>query len=289
MFTCGSSNVHLACDKVMSSDPLSDFGCLDELIQVIYQSVNRFVVLSTVSDDKWNIHLGLSGPEGRWWHGSWTAADVVKVVGSKASDHLIESFAEKLAEAFVGGELIVGNWSPDEGAEIRLTLGPTSKTPMHVPLVEMTQADAASHATNVFLEIALQAQSRKCKLHAPSVAYPPLAPSSLLLSADTTVKAQVDSAASALKSKDTPAKTSHKSKESVASAKPSKLQVANEEAQEEIKSLKAELDKQKNLKRMVSPPEKTAPTARHPKGASLANPNKKARKYQAIEFESDEE
>ena len=56
-------------------------------------------------------------------------------------------------------------------------------------------------------------------------------------------------------SKDTPAKTSHKSKESVASAKPSKLQVANEEAQEEIKSLKAQLDKQKNLKRMVSPPE----------------------------------
>lgn len=123
--------------------------------------------------------------------------------------------------------------------------------------------------------------------------------------ADTTVKAQVPSAASASTSKDTPTKTSHKSKDSVASAKPSKSQVANEEAQEEIKSLKAQLDKQKNLKRMVSPPEskpqinlcpmisksaeETAPPARHPKGASLANPNKKARKYQAIEFESDEE
>jgi hypothetical protein len=129
-------------DEVMSSDPLSNFGCLDELIQVIYQSVNRFVVLSTVSDDKWNIHLGLSGPEGRWWHGSWTAANVVKVVvcalfeaakmpntkaveqGSKASDHLIESFAEKLAEVFVEGELIVGNWSPDEGAEIKVNSNP---------------------------------------------------------------------------------------------------------------------------------------------------------------------
>lgn len=272
----------------MSSDPLSNFGCLDELIQVIYQSVNRFVVLSTVSDDKWNIHLGLCGPEGRWWHGSWTAADVVKVIGSKASDHLIESFAEKLAEAFAEGELVVGNWISDEGAEIKLTLGPTSKTPMHVPLVEMTQADAASHATNVFLEIALQAQSRKCKLHAPSVAYPPLAPSSLL-TVDTKVKAKVSSAAGPSTSKETPAKTSHKAKESVASAKPSKLQAANEDAQEEIKSLKAQLDKQKNLKRMVSPPEKTAPAARQPKGASLANPNKKARKYQAIEFESDEE
>ena len=35
--------------------------------------------------------------------------------------------------------------------------------------------------------------------------------------------------------------------------------------------------------------QETAPIAHHPKGASLANPNKKARKYQAIEFESDEE
>jgi hypothetical protein len=33
----------------------------------------------------------------------------------------------------------------------------------------------------------------------------------------------------------------------------------------------------------------TTAARRAPKGASLANPNKKARKYQAIEFESDEE
>lgn len=49
--------------------------------------------------------------------------------GSKASDHLIESFAEKLAEAFVGGELIVGNWSPDEGAEIRVNPIPLARSP----------------------------------------------------------------------------------------------------------------------------------------------------------------
>jgi hypothetical protein len=36
-------------------------------------------------------------------------------------------------------------------------------------------------------------------------------------------------------------------------------------------------------------PIEPTPAARPLKGASLANPNKKARKYQAIEFESDEE
>lgn len=39
----------------------------------------------------------------------------------------------------------------------------------------------------------------------------------------------------------------------------------------------------------TSTPELIATLARRAKGASLANPNKKARKYQAIEFESDDE
>jgi hypothetical protein len=37
------------------------------------------------------------------------------------------------------------------------------------------------------------------------------------------------------------------------------------------------------------PASPAVPTKRAHKGASLANPNKKARKYQAIEFASDEE
>jgi hypothetical protein len=87
---------------------------------------------------------------------------------------------------------------------------------------------------------------------------------------------------------------------------------ADKKAQEEIKALKAELVKQQQKKRHASPEEIAPSTSRvvsreglfsryvifaeaataapRPlKGASLANPNKKARKYQAIEFESDEE
>jgi hypothetical protein len=60
----------------MSSDPLANFSCLDELVQVIYQSIYKFVVLSTVSQDEWHVHLGLAGSEGRWWHGSWKEEDI---------------------------------------------------------------------------------------------------------------------------------------------------------------------------------------------------------------------
>lgn len=65
--------------KRMSSDPLANFSCLDELVQVIYQSIYKFVVLSTVSQDEWHVHLGLAGSEGRWWHGSWKEEDIHRI------------------------------------------------------------------------------------------------------------------------------------------------------------------------------------------------------------------
>ena len=42
--------------------------------------------------------------------------------GSKASSQHLESFARNLCEAFVNGELCVGDWTPDEGAKINVNL-----------------------------------------------------------------------------------------------------------------------------------------------------------------------
>jgi len=59
----------------MSTDIFANFSVLDEVIQVVYQSIYKFVVLSIVKDDCWVMYLGLSD-SGRWWKGSWTEADV---------------------------------------------------------------------------------------------------------------------------------------------------------------------------------------------------------------------
>ena len=58
------------------SDILSHFAPLNELIQVIYQGSARFVILSSVDDASWTVHVGLAGDEGRWWRGMWTGKDV---------------------------------------------------------------------------------------------------------------------------------------------------------------------------------------------------------------------
>ncbi|KAF8813718.1 hypothetical protein BYT27DRAFT_7220089 [Phlegmacium glaucopus] len=261
----------------MSSDPLANFTCLDELVQVIYQSIYKFVVLSTVSQDEWHVHLGLAGSEGRWWHGSWKEEDIHRIFGPTSSDKLLESFAERLAEVFIQGELCLSDWSPEKGAKIKFTLGPASKRPMHIPLVEMTPEEAAEHATKVFLDIALQAQSRKCRI------YPPVSEYSIPNPPPTLKTFKGRSPSPEVHARDNIASSS--------SNKDNKPKEANSEArlaQEEIKLLKSQLQ---NQKRTVSEVEKPVPpaAARPHKGASLANPNKKARKYQAIEFGSDDE
>ncbi|KAJ6497807.1 hypothetical protein C8R45DRAFT_984302 [Mycena sanguinolenta] len=265
----------------MATDIMSCFYALDELIQVIYQGMDKFVILSDVAD-KWNIHLGQTGPEGRWWSGSWSAADVRAIVGKSASETLVESFAGKLAESIVDGELSV----TVEGERYKLTLGPASKKPMHVELKEMTSTEAAAYAADVFGMIALNAQARKSRLNPSAIDFtsvsvpsrpPPTASSSNSKPATGNAKAPTDN--------DSEKKPAGKTEKNATGS-------SDKKAQDEIKALKAELEKQQQKKRHASPeeiPKAAAVPPRPLKGASLANPNKKARKYQALEFESDDE
>lgn len=58
------------------------FSALDELIQIVYQGSAKFVLMSRVDHTSWTVHLGLSGPEGRWWRGKWADEDVKAITVS---------------------------------------------------------------------------------------------------------------------------------------------------------------------------------------------------------------
>ena len=58
------------------------FSALDEMIQIVYQGSVKFVLMSRVDYTSWTVHLGLSGPEGRWWRGKWTDEDVKTIAVS---------------------------------------------------------------------------------------------------------------------------------------------------------------------------------------------------------------
>lgn len=93
------------------------------------------------------------------------------------SDRLLEQFAEQLAKLFVGGELYITDWTSAPGAKIKargdymvtgsrmlahwenflqFTIGPAAKRPMHVELQELSPAQAAAFATNIFVDVSTQ-------------------------------------------------------------------------------------------------------------------------------------
>lgn len=43
--------------------------------------------------------------------------------GPSPSDNILEAAAEKMANAFVQGELCITDWSPDKGAQIKVIIG----------------------------------------------------------------------------------------------------------------------------------------------------------------------
>ena len=63
-------------DSDSEFDMVSHFGAVDELIQLIYQGSNKFVLISAVDNVHWTLHLGLTGV-GRWWKGQWTVIQLV--------------------------------------------------------------------------------------------------------------------------------------------------------------------------------------------------------------------
>jgi len=262
----------------MPTDVLSHFGALDELIQVIYEGIERFVLLSKVDYESWTMYLGLQGPEGRWWRGCWLEKDILHLTGSKASEMILEGFADKLADIIVKGQASIGDWSSSAGAKINLTLGSSDRTPIYIPLTELSPQEAASHATKVFWDIAQEAQSRKCRLNGPSSSYvsPPIQPSYVHQDAESKKPAKASG----------PSHTKA-ARQPVASATPT----LSDQKEDQIKVLQAQLAeaKKRTATQAVSSSSKPSPPPPKLKGASLANPNKKARKYEAVEFESDDE
>ncbi|TFK53853.1 hypothetical protein OE88DRAFT_1122975 [Heliocybe sulcata] len=259
---------------------LTHLAVLDDLIQVIYQGHLKFVVLSAVDDDAWNVHVGLTSrtKEGRWWTGQWKQEDVEKIMGPRSSSSLMETFVQKLKTAFTEGDMFIGNWNPSKGAEINLAIGTTDKKPLSISLTELSSQDAAAFASDVLFRIALQAQKHGCQLQPSTLPAPPVLPDMPRQprSRTTTVK----------DSSSTSTSTSSKSAQDPETLK------EIEELRSQLAEAHAETTKSPKSKAPSNPLQlrmtRGLAAASHVKGASLANPNKRVRKIKEIEFEDED-
>ncbi|KIY54015.1 hypothetical protein FISHEDRAFT_54814 [Fistulina hepatica ATCC 64428] len=267
--------------SLMVMSLLSSFSCLDDIIQIIHQGSNSFVVASSVSiqdsDSAWNVHLGLKG-YGRWWKGSWTEEDVQKLLGGKhRSPQELDGFARRLRQTIVRGDLDVTAWDENNADDMKhsrldfksanrgtyqLTLGPNAKRPLHVLLTELKRSEALAYTTNFILAIAAHASRLyDCQLYPLSGAAPTIIADLLLLDVGMPISNQGDF-----------------------SEDPS--QVAKERRWSGDSSVVHGMPDAGSSR-------SASPASGHPtraKGVSLANPSKKARRYQPLSFgdENDE-
>ncbi|KAJ7594683.1 hypothetical protein C8J56DRAFT_927381 [Mycena floridula] len=235
------------------------FSCLNGLAQVMYQGSDKLALFSDIDIDQgiWNINL-VGKKSLRLWRGCWSDKDVVAMVGSKASEEMVASFANKLAASITQGDLSIQNWNEvadDARTDLKLILGPGAKKPLHVPMVELSAGEAAQYASELLFEIALMARKRGCQLE-PSLV--PVVP--IVAESQTSNRKKRRSSVE----RDPPPSSS-------------KHPPRQKESRAESSSAKPDA---------LSP---KAKPVRALKGASLANPNKKARHYVPIEFGSDDE
>nr|GAT57774.1 predicted protein [Mycena chlorophos] len=244
-----------------SSTVMANFApALNDLIQAMYQEPNVFVAISEVDIvmDRWQLRVVQVGgrEKGKWWKGGWDGAYVQELLRS-SSDTLVRGLAESIAKHISEGEMFVFN----EGE--RLIIGPLATAPLkprHIDLEQMSAADASEYAADKFLNIALQAQTRQSRLN--SSAAPSSVPSSSKSRSAKAIPAPADT--------------------EIPDAAPADRKPQQKEKEKEEKVVP------KKRKASEDAPARGSVAVRRA-GASVINPQRQARKVQAIEFESDDD
>ncbi|KAH9060323.1 hypothetical protein EDB83DRAFT_2520321 [Lactarius deliciosus] len=276
--------------------PLAALAPLHSLAQLIPPGTGgrdfEFILLTSLKHDAWFVHVG--HPDGRWWNGAWHAADVESLAKSDMSPARVAVFAQRVAHTIVEREIAITH--EDDFRDMKLVLGTRSKKPLHIPLSALDPQAASRFAFECFARVAQDAQTHGCHILRTHSGH----------TLDTHSDAESQHA-SPLKRKRT-----HQSSESSRASSPPpprKMQTpAERAAQAQVQELKAELAKARAdaaaavaLAAEREPPglggtvdrlfssRSTAPAVQRRPGASLANPNKAARRVTAVEFASDDE
>ncbi|KAN0106992.1 hypothetical protein V8E52_010594 [Russula decolorans] len=284
----------------------------------------KYMMLTSLKPDAWLVHVGR--PDGRWWKGAWRVSDMEKLASGDMSSARVGAFAQRVARTIVQREVAVAHEGVDS-QNMKLVLGTQTKKPIRIALSELDKESAARFAFEYFARIAEDARAHGCRiLHEDAgdtdVDTDPL-PSKRRRTHSTIAPSRAISTLSqhSHKHKNSPsihddddaelpgtsqAKGTHRSHgKSTGKRNPPPPEQASETTAAEVRVLKAELAKARadataavalaaerepfglggSVDRLRS--RAAVPVMTRRPGASLANPNKAARRVTAVEFASD--
>ncbi|KAI0290389.1 hypothetical protein B0F90DRAFT_1672007 [Multifurca ochricompacta] len=272
-----------------------------------------FILLTSLKLDAWFVHVG--HPDGRWWNGAWRAADVEILANGDTSSARVGAFAQRVARMIIKCEVAIAH--DDDFQNMKLVVGTQVKKPLHIALSELGAEDAASFVFEYFTRVAEEAQAHGCRilhLHEtdtdthmdPQTQGVSLAPSKRKRT-HSSDHSQASSRASSPRLSHKAHHTAQGGHDKSMSRHKTRPQARTSESttQAEVDHLKAELARARadaaaavalaaerepsgfggSVDRLFS--RSAVPAIPRRPGASLANPNKAARRVVAVEFASD--
>ncbi|KAH9164906.1 hypothetical protein EDB89DRAFT_1911814 [Lactarius sanguifluus] len=279
--------------------PLAALAPLHSLAQLIPPGTGgrdfEFILLTSLKPDAWFVHVG--HPDGRWWNGAWHAADVESLAKSDMSPARVAVFAQRVANTIVEREIAITH--EDDFQDMKLVLGTRSKKPLRIPLSALDPQAASRFAFECFARVAQDAQTHGCHILRTSSGH----------TLDTHSDAEPQHTSPLKRKRTLQSSESSRASSPPPSRKAHQMQTpAERAAQAQVQELKAELAKARAsaaaavaLAAEREPPgfggtvdrlfssRSAAPAVQRRPGASLANPNKAARRVTAVEFASDDE
>lgn len=291
---------------------LASLAPLDGLSQLVIVEPSCFALYSAISPDqsRWEVFLALQD-HGRWWMGSWSEGDVRAMVGSRATENDIHALATSAKLLIAENDVEVTGWSPglERGAGLlQLRFGPSGDKPLRISLEELSAEDAALQASRIVFSLLQRSREGTRRLVFPPTPASTSTPfssigssSSLPVTAPTSLRPSTPVVSSrvlplARPSSPSPVALTGKPTSSAqpsptvnrdshpASVKP--VEKGQEEESDDdlvprIPTKPTSSPKKKPISKIITP-------KRPASGASLSNPNKRARRVVSLEFEDDD-
>ncbi|KAI9442678.1 hypothetical protein H4582DRAFT_1930083 [Lactarius indigo] len=243
-----------------------------------------FVLLTSLKPDAWFTGAGGTG--------AWHAADVESLAKSDMSPTRVAVFAQRVAHTIVDREISITH--EDDFRDMKLVLGTRSKKPLRIPLSALDSQAASRFAFECFARVAQDAQTYGCHIirthpgHIPDAHPDPEPQHTSPLKRKRTLLQSSESLARLLAP--APTQSTPDPDASGACGTSATRQGTRQDAAAAV-ALAAEREPPGlggTVDRLFSS-RSAAPAVQRRPGASLANPNKAARKVTAVEFASDDE
>jgi len=144
------------------------FEPLDGTSQVIYHSLRRFVLLSKVAGNAWNLNLALKAspdsdsPGSCWWQAIVTERNILNLAEEVNQEPRLESIVQRIQRCIEESEISLSGFNEDSPSDVlKVTFGTQESHPISFDLDILPHDEALASAVDFAFSLSLKSGTRK--------------------------------------------------------------------------------------------------------------------------------